>query len=135
MTDALLLRAFTYLSGRGRLIDATGLARIEVLPCIGVVFGQAVLVRLGSHHTGLALKEFPDGEAAALGKEGGGQGEGGGTYEIQAELLEGRVNLEAKQWTLAAGHRARAKAMERVAEGATENETGNGVERKKRHSQ
>jgi hypothetical protein len=90
-TDALLLGALAHLPGRARLIDATSLAGVEVGPRIGIVLGQAALVRRGCH-------QFPEREAATLGKEGGGRREGGGTLEFQAELLKGRVDLKVGHW-------------------------------------
>lgn len=137
MTDALLLGALAHLSGRVGLIDTTSLAGVEVHPRIGVVLGQVALVRCGCHHTDLALEEFPEREAATLGKEGGGRREGGGTpllLEVQAELLEGRVDLEVRHWPLGkhrGDKRVTKNAMESAAENAMENAIGNGVERRK----
>ena len=71
--DALFLGALAHLPGRARLIDPTGLAGVEIRPRIGVVLGQAVLVRRGCHCASLPVEEFPDGDGATIRNEGGGQ--------------------------------------------------------------
>jgi hypothetical protein len=122
---------------QARLIDATSPTGVKVPLRIGVVLGQAVLVRLGCHYTGLALEEFPDGNAAALGNEGGGGREGGRTrplLEVQAELLERSVDLEARHWPRGKSRgdeRTTRNAMERTTERETENAIENGVESRK----